>query len=232
MNVVITGASRGIGKELAEHFAKEGADLYLCSREMGKTIQWQQALMEQYQVKVVSFNADLGDADDTKAFGEQLLNALDHVDVLINNAGVYQPGSIHNEPEGQLEKMMAVNLFSAYHLTRILVPRMIERKAGHIFNMSSIAALKAYQNGGSYSISKFALTGFSKNLREELLQHGIKVTTVYPGATMTSSWEGSGIDPNRIMESSDIAKMVVAASKLSPQACVEDIVIRPILGDL
>jgi len=232
MNVVITGASRGIGKELAGHFAKEGADLYLCSREMGKTIQWQQTLMEQYQVKVVSFNADLGDATDTKAFGEQLLNALDHVDVLINNAGVYQPGSIHNEPDGQLEKMMAVNLFSAYHITRILVPRMIERKSGHIFNMSSIAALKAYQNGGSYSISKFALTGFSKNLREELMGHGIKVTTVYPGATMTSSWDGSGIDPNRIMEASDIAKMVVAASKLSPQACVEDIVIRPILGDL
>jgi short-subunit dehydrogenase len=232
MNVVITGASRGIGKELAEYFAREGADLYLCSREMEKTIQWQQALMEQYHVKVVSFNADLGDADDTKAFGEQLLDALDHVDVLINNAGLYQPGSIHNEPDGQLEKMMAVNLFSAYHLTRILVPRMIERKSGHIFNMSSIAALKAYQNGGSYSISKFALTGFSKNLREELMGHGIKVTTVYPGATMTSSWDGSGIDPNRIMEASDIAKMVVAASKVSPQACVEDIVIRPILGDL
>jgi short-subunit dehydrogenase len=232
MNVVITGASRGIGKELAEHFAKEGADLYLCSRDMGKTIQWQQALMEKYQIKVVSFNADLGDADDTKAFGEQLLHSLDHVDVLINNAGVYQPGSIHNEPDGQLEKMMAVNLFSAYYLTRILVPRMIERKSGHIFNMSSIAALKAYQNGGSYSISKFALTGFSKNLREELMQHGIKVTTVYPGATMTSSWDGSGIDPNRIMESSDIATMIVAASKLSPQACVEDMVIRPILGDL
>jgi len=232
MNVVITGSSRGIGRELAEHFAKEGADLYLCSREMGKTIQWQQALMEQYHVKVVSFNADLGDDHDTKAFGKQLLDALDHVDVLINNAGVYQPGSIHNEPEGQLEKMMAVNLFSAYHLTRILVPRMIERRSGHIFNMSSIAALKAYQNGGSYSISKFALTGFSKNLREELMGHGIKVTTVYPGATMTSSWDGSGIDPNRIMESSDIAKMIVAASKLSPQACVEDLVIRPILGDL
>jgi len=232
MNVVITGASRGIGKELAEHFAKEGADLYLCSREMEKTFQWQQALMEQYHVKVVSFNADLGDADETKAFGKQLLDTLDHVDVLINNAGVYQPGSVHNEPDGQLEKMMAVNLFSAYHLTRILVPRMIERKSGHIFNMSSIAALKAYQNGGSYSISKFALTGFSKNLREELMGHGIKVTTVYPGATMTSSWDGSGIDPNRIMESSDIAKMIVAASKLSPQACVEDLVIRPILGDL
>jgi short-subunit dehydrogenase len=232
MNVVITGASRGIGKELAEHFAKEGADLYLCSRDMGKTIHWQQELMKKYQVKIVSFNADLGDTVDTKEFGALLLDALDHVDVLINNAGVYQPGSIHNEPDGQLEKMMAVNLFSAYHLTRILVPRMIERKSGHIFNMSSIAALKAYQNGGSYSISKFALTGFSKNLREELMGHGVKVTTVYPGATMTSSWDGSGIDPNRIMKSSDIAKMIVAASKLSPQACVEDMVIRPILGDL
>ena len=232
MNVLITGASRGIGKELALHFAKEGASLFLCSRDMGKTIQWQQELMEKYKIKVVSFNVDLGDAEETKAFGVQLLDAVEHIDILINNAGVYEPGSIHNEPEGQLEKMIAVNLYSAYHLTRVVVPRMIERKSGHIFNMSSIAALKAYPNGGSYSISKFALTGFSKNLREELLEHGIKVTTVYPGATMTSSWDGSGIDPNRIMESSDIAKMIVAASKLSPQACVEDMVIRPILGDL
>ena len=232
MNVLITGASRGIGKELALHFAMEGASLFLCSRDMGKSIQWQQELMEKYKIKVVSFNVDLGDAEETKAFGAQLLDAVEHIDILINNAGVYEPGSIHNEPEGQLEKMIAVNLYSAYHLTRVVVPRMIERKSGHIFNMSSIAALKAYPNGGSYSISKFALTGFSKNLREELLEHGIKVTTVYPGATMTSSWDGSGIDPNRIMESSDIAKMIVAASKLSPQACVEDMVIRPILGDL
>jgi short-subunit dehydrogenase len=232
MNVVITGASRGIGKELALNFAKEGASLFLCSRDMDKAILWQQEFMYKYQIKVVSFNAYLGDEEQTKAFGAQLLNAVEHVDILINNAGVYEPGSIHNEPEGQLEKMISVNLYCAYHLTRILVPRMIERKSGHIFNMSSIAALKSYPNGGSYSISKFALTGFSKNLREELMGHGIEVTTVYPGATMTSSWDGSGIDPNRIMEASDIAKMIVVASKLSPQACVEDLVIRPILGDL
>jgi short-subunit dehydrogenase len=76
------------------------------------------------------------------------------------------------------------------------------------------------------------MDGFSKNLREELMPFGIKVTTVHPGATMTSSWDGSGINPERIMETSDIAKMIIAASKLSPQACVEDIVIRPLLGDL
>ena len=98
--------------------------------------------------------------------------------------------------------------------------------------MSSTAALQAYHNGGSYSISKFALTGFSKNLREELMEHGIKVTTIYPGATMTDSWAEAGIDPQRIMHTNDLAAMIVAASKLSPQACVEELLIRPLLGDL
>lgn len=92
--------------------------------------------------------------------------------------------------------------------------------------------MKAYPNGGSYSISKWALDGFSKNLREEMKAFNVKVTTVYPGATLTSSWDGMDIDSKRILEAADIAKMIIAASELSAQACVEDIVIRPQLGDL
>lgn len=232
MQVVITGASRGIGKEVATFFAREGADLFLCSRNMDKTRVWQQELMKTYGIQVTSFNADLGDPLQVKLFAKQLLNATDQIDIVVNNTGIYEPGSVYNEPEGQLEKMISVNLYSAYHLTRALLPSMIKRKSGHIFNISSIAALKAYANGGSYSISKFAMAGFSKNLREEMMPLGIKVTTVHPGATMTSSWEGADIDPKRIMEASDIAKMIVAASKLSQQACVEEIIIRPLLGDL
>lgn len=109
---------------------------------------------------------------------------------------------------------------------------MIARRQGHIFNMCSIASLQAYHNGGSYSISKFALMGFSKNLREELKQYNIKVTAVYPGAVMTESWSGFDNTTQRIMEADDIAAMIVAATKLSPQAVVEDIIIRPQLGDL
>jgi short-subunit dehydrogenase len=109
---------------------------------------------------------------------------------------------------------------------------MMKKKNGHIFNICSIAALKAYPNGGSYSISKYALMGFSKNLREEMKPFNIKVTTVYPGAVYTASWEESGIDPKRIMETTDIADSIYTISKLSPQACVEDIVLRPQLGDL
>jgi len=127
---------------------------------------------------------------------------------------------------------MAVNLYSAYHLTRTLLPAMIARKAGHIFNMCSVASLKAYPNGGAYSISKFALAGFSANLREEMKAFGIKVTTVYPGAAYTDSWAGSGVDPQRIMEAGDIADMILAAARLSPQATVEEIILRPQLGDL
>jgi NADP-dependent 3-hydroxy acid dehydrogenase YdfG len=123
-------------------------------------------------------------------------------------------------------------LYGTYHLTRALLPAMMKKKSGHIFNISSIAGLKAYANGGSYSISKYAVRGFSKNLREEMKPFNIKVTTVYSGAVFTDSWAGAGINPERIMEVDDIANMIYAASLLSPQACVEDIVIRPQLGDL
>jgi short-subunit dehydrogenase len=108
----------------------------------------------------------------------------------------------------------------------------MQRKAGHIFNICSIAALQAYKNGGAYSISKFAMLGFSKNLREEMKPHNIKVTAIMPGATYTDSWEGSGISAQRIMEAADIAELVYNASRLSPQACVEEIIVRPQLGDL
>jgi short-subunit dehydrogenase len=153
-------------------------------------------------------------------------------DVLINSAGQFIPGSVYNEPEGALEKTIEINLYSAYHLTRLLLPKMMEAKRGHIFNICSIASIKAYHNGGAYSISKFALLGFGKNLREEMKPHNIKVTSVIPGAAYTDSWSSSGIDSKRMMEADDVAKMVYAASQLSPQACVEEIIMRPQLGDL
>jgi short-subunit dehydrogenase len=109
---------------------------------------------------------------------------------------------------------------------------MMKKKNGHIFNMCSIASLHAYKNGGSYGISKFAIMGFSKNLREELKPYNIKVSAVYPGAVFTDSWSGFDNTEKRIMEANDIAAMIIAASKLSSAAVMEDIVIRPQLGDL
>lgn len=233
MNILITGASRGFGWSIAEKFAAAGYDIFLTART--ETVLETAALNLAQSFPSIKVNhkaADLSKKEQVVSLAKWFKGHKVPLDVLINNAGSFVPGSVHSEPEGALEKMLDTNLMSAYHLTRLLIPGMMERKQGHIFNICSIASLQAYANGGAYSISKFALLGFSKNLREEMKPHGIKVTAVLPGAAFTDSWKGSGVDPKRIMESEDIAQMILAASRLSPQACVEEIVMRPLLGDL
>lgn len=232
MNIIITGASKGIGFAIAEVFAANGHNLYLTSKTAADLLNAVDSLKQQFpKVKIMYQAADLSKKEEVDAFANWCLQNTTP-QILINNAGYFVPGKLQNEPAGQLEAQLNVNLFSAYHLTRALLPNMITAKSGHVFNICSIASLDAYENGGAYSISKFALLGFSKNLRLELKDQGIKVTAVCPGAVYTNSWSGSGVDPKRIMESSDIAKMIYAASQLSPQAVVEDIVMRPQLGDL
>jgi len=233
MNCIITGASRGLGKAMAEIFADGGYDLFLSARDQVRLSATAAELQKRYPAtNIRSQAADMGRKEEVLGFARWLLDAGAAIDVLINNAGQFIPGSVYNEKDGVLETLMTVNLYSAYYLTRQLLPSMMTRRSGHIFNICSVASLQAYPNGGAYSISKYALAGFSANLREEMKSYGIKVTTVYPGAAYTDSWAGSGVDPHRIMEAEDVAAMVYAASRLSPQATVEEILLRPQLGDL
>jgi NADP-dependent 3-hydroxy acid dehydrogenase YdfG len=109
---------------------------------------------------------------------------------------------------------------------------MIERKKGHIFNLCSTASITAYTNGGAYCVSKFALYGMTKVLREELKPHGIRVTAILPGATLTASWEGVDLPPERFIQATDVAKMIWSAYNLSPGAVIEEILMRPQLGDI
>ena len=231
-NIIITGASRGFGYAIAQIFAENGNDLLLTSMNEHRLFQAVGELQNKYQGIIIKAKPfDLRRKEQTQAFGEWCLKN-GSPDVLVNNAGSFAGSNVHDEEDGALEEMIETNLYSAYHLTRVIVPAMIEKKNGHIFNMSSIAGLKAYPNGGSYSISKFAMRGFSINLRDELKPYNIKVTTVFPGAAYTDSWAASGLERQRFMEATDIAKMVYAASQLSPQACVEEIILRPQLGDI
>jgi short-subunit dehydrogenase len=233
MNAVITGASRGIGKEVARIFALHGYDLYLCSQNEESLLKTIEELEMLYpNISINGQALDLGKKQNAQLFAEWLLNQAGTVDVLVNNVGTFIQGNVSDEPDGALEKMLEVNLYSAYHTTRALLPRMIAAEQGHIFNICSIASLAAYPGGGAYSISKYALLGFTKNLRQEMKFHGIKVTAVIPGAVYTDSWKGSGVPHERIMEAQDIAKLIYNATQLSPQAVVEEIVVRPQMGDL
>ena len=233
MNIVITGAGKGMGKALTRRFAADNNNIFICSRTESDLKGVVAEIINDFkQSRINYFVTDLSTKEGVLDFAKWIEKQDIEVDILINNAGSFIPGSVYNEEEGALEKMIETNLYSAYYLTRALLPKMMQNKQGHIFNMSSIAALQAYNNGGAYSISKFALTGFSKNLREEMKPYNIKVTTVYPGAVYTASWAESGVDPARIMDEKDIAELIYSAASLSPQACVEDIIVRPIKGDL
>ena len=232
MNIIITGASKGLGKAMAKKFALDGNTLFLCARNEDQLNATANEIQNESPNSIIyTKKVDVSKKNEVIEFGNFCLQK-GSPDILINNAGQFIQGSVYNEVDGALEQMITTNLYSAYYLSRAIIPAMMETKRGHIFNICSIASLQAYQHGGSYSISKFAMLGFSKNLRDELKPHNIKVTSVLPGAAYTDSWIGSGVDEKRIMEANDIAIMVYAASQLSAQACVEEILLRPQLGDL
>jgi short-subunit dehydrogenase len=231
--IVISGGTKGIGKAIALHFAKEGFNIAVCARSTEDLDEFKKEIKTEFPaIEVFTQKADLKNILDVKTFAESVLQNFNSVDVLINNAGTYVGGNIHDEADGVLEHLIETNLYSAYHLTRAFLPSILENQDGHIFNMCSVASLIAYPNGGSYSISKFALLGFSKCLREELKDKGVKVTSIMPGATWSDSWAGVDLPKERIMPASDIARMIWGAYDLSKVGVVEDLVIRPMLGDL
>jgi len=232
-NAVITGATHGIGKAVAEKLLSEGFSVAICARNEDELVKIVNGWQDQFsKATVVAIAADLAVKEDVNRFATKVLEAFESVHLLVNNAGLFFPGKLAEEPEGQLEQLMAVNVYSAYHLTRALLPVMKSQKEGHIFNLCSVASLKAYENGGAYSITKYALHGFSENLRFEVMEFAIKVTAIMPGATWSRSWSGSGLPQERLMKAEDVADMIWAAYQLSPQANVETIIMRPLYGDV
>jgi len=233
MKIIITGGTKGIGRAIAEVFAKQNFDIAVCSRTQSDLDKMEESLaMANPDIEVLTQVCNMKNKAEVLAFADLIKDKWGDFDVLINNAGVFLPGAIVEEEDGNLEMMMETNLYSAYYFTRALLPILVKKGKGHIFNMCSIASQIAYPNGGSYSISKFALLGFSKVLREELKELGIKVTSILPGATWSNSWKDVDLPKERLMEANDIALSTWNAYSLSPSAVVEEIVLRPQLGDL
>ncbi len=233
MNIIITGATKGIGRAIALKFAQNGFNIAACARNADQL----SALKSELQllnpnIQVHTMNCDVSQKEQVIQFANFCKAHFTKIDVLINNAGVFLPGNIHNEPEGTLETLINTNLYSAYHLTRAITPVMLNEKSGHIFNICSVASINAYDAGGSYAISKFALYGFSKNLRHELKKDNIRVTAVLPGATLTDSWKGTTLPDSRFIDVDDVATLIFQAWSVSGRTVVEEILIRPMEGDI
>jgi len=224
--IFITGASRGIGLAIATLFNQHGANLILhCASEASAASL--KATFPNHTILV----ANLADPVQVKTLCDKI-KELPPLDILINNAGTFLPGAIHQEEEGTFEHLMAVNLTAPYHITRAALNLMMPRSEGHIINICSTASLVGYTNGGSYCISKFGLLGLTRVLREELKPFRIKVTAILPGATYTDSWKSSGLPEDRFISAQDLAELIYTTCTLSPHAVVEDIVVRPLLGDI
>jgi len=231
--LVITGGSKGIGRSIILKFAKMNFDIITCSRNLDDLSKLKTDVKNESKTVSVNFiQSDLSKKKECQNFIDYVKSFKRNLDLLINNVGIFSPGKIYNEEEGILKKMIDTNLYSNYHISRGLLPTMLSRKKGHIFNICSIASKIAYSNGGSYCISKFALYGMSLCLREELKDKGIRVTSVLPGATLTSSWDGSEFDKNRFVQPDDIAESIFSIYNMSSGTNVEEIIIRPQLGDI
>ena len=230
--IVVTGGTKGIGKAIIRLFADKGFDIVTCSRSEADLQALGDEIATAYpNISFQTHRADLSDKAEVEDFVSFVQTHSVGVDVLVNNAGLFIPGEVHKEDEGVLDQMLKANLHSAYHVTRGLLPA-ITNNQGHIFNMCSTASIMPYENGGSYCIAKHALLGFTKVLRQELKEKQVRVTAILPGATYTASWEGVEMPEERFMDPADVAHAVWGAYALSPRSVVEEILIRPQLGDL
>jgi len=231
--IVVTGGTKGIGKAIVEKFAQEKFYILTCSRNEKNVSDLLTEIRSKYkECKIEALAADLSQKAEVLRFADFVKEKIQKIDVLLHNTGVFLPGQIHNETEGTIEKMIETNVYSAYHLTRVLLPLMMPFREGHIFTICSTASITPYINGGSYCISKFALLGFTKVLREEMKPHNIRVTAILPGATLTDSWAGIDLPPERFIKPEDISQTLWSAYQLSSQAVIEEILIRPQLGDI
>ena len=231
--IVITGGSKGIGKSIALKFAQENFDIYTCSRNQDDLLKLKNELNSLNQnITLYTFSCDLSTKDGCNSFINFINDNTKKIDILVNNVGTFIPGKLIEEDDSALEKMIDINLYSNYWITKGLINLMTNYREGHIFNICSIASKVAYANGGSYCISKFALYGMSQCLREELKDFDVKVTAVLPGAVRTGSWDGTTLPDERFIIPDDVSNSIFSAYDTSKGATIEEIIIRPQLGDI
>jgi len=230
--VLITGATRGIGRALALEFAGRGCSIAFCARSEAAVSAFELLLRRDFSIDAFGFAVDLSSKNEVQQFGALATKRLGGLDILVNNAGIFLPGTIGMEEEGVFEQLMSVNLAAPYHLSRAVLPALKQSKRAHIFNVCSTASIMAYTNGGSYCISKFGLLGMTKVLRAETLGSAIRVTAVLPGATLTDSWAGSDLPAARFMQPEAVAKAVGACWDVNESSVVEELLVRPLQGDI
>lgn len=234
MTILITGGSSGIGFGIAQSCAKAGHDLLLVARNRRRLELAQRKLRSIAPVNVRIFSADISRPPEVKRVRLFCRAQAAWPDVIVLNAGIFVGGKISRVRPGDIEKIMATNVYSTFSFTREFVSILQRRRQSKMILIGSTAGLEPHKSetyGSLYSVTKFATRGVALNLRRELRSKGIGVTHIAPGSVMTEMWGRDG-RPAQMLKPSDIGELVVSLLKLSSKAVVEEIIIRPIGGNI
>lgn len=233
MTIVVTGASQGIGAAIAEAFATQYDDarIALVARSTDKLESVADTCRDHGATPLVC-PTDVTDDEAVAAMAERVRNIWGTPDVVVNNAGAFTPAPLSELTADGFRSQIDVNLTSAFVVTQAFLPSMRERGSGHLFYTASVASLQAYPGNAGYCASKHGLRGLARVVREETKDEDVRVTTVFPGATHTPTWDGVDIDAERLMPAEDIANTVVHAYALSDRTVMEEVLLRPQQGDV
>jgi short-subunit dehydrogenase len=232
MVCVVTGASQGIGQAMAEAFAGEpGARLALVARQEGRLAEVA-ARCRARGAEAAVYPCDVQDDVQVAETARAVLARWGAPDVLVNNAGLFRPGPLLETAAAAFREQLAVNLTSAFVVTQAFLGAMLARGRGHLFFLGSVASLRAYPGSVAYCAAKHGVLGLARVVREETKGRGLRVTTLLPGATFTPSWDGVDLPEERFMPPEDVAQAALAAYRLGPRSVVEEILLRPQLGDV
>lgn len=231
--VVVTGASQGIGEAVARAFAAAvpGVRLALLARNAAN-LDRVAAAVRDAGAHALALPTDVTDEAATDDAARAVADRWGSADVLVANAGLFRPGPLLDTSLADFRDQIDANLTSAFLTTRAFLPAMQAARRGLVVYTGSIASIKGYAGGGAYTAAKHGLLGLARVVREETKAHGVRVTTLLPGATRTPSWDGTAEPDERFMPPEDVAAAVVDVWRLSPRTVVEEILLRPQLGDL
>jgi 3-oxoacyl-[acyl-carrier protein] reductase len=233
MNILITGASKGIGKAIALKMASRGHHLSLCARNIKNLEALAAEIKREFSsIKIYIQAANCNIREEVISFAEKTIAEFGFIDVIINNAGAFKPSRILDEDEDSLQSHLDVNLLAPYYLYKKLGPLMRDAQKGYIVNICSVASKELIVDAGSYCVTKAALLSLNNIMRKEMMDHGVKVTAILPGSTLTSSWEGTTIPSAQFVQPEDVAEAVDAVLNLSVGANIEEITIKPLHGQI
>lgn len=223
---VISGASRGIGKSIAERYAREGAKLVISAHSEGPLLEVRDEL-KSIGTECVGVVADMAIEDDVENFIQTAFNSFGRIDVLVNNAGFGMFKPVTEMSTEEYDRLFDVNMRGTFIATRESLKHMIRQNDGVIINIASLAGKNAIENGAVYAATKWAMLGFGKSIMLEVRKHNIRVITICPGSVDTDFSLNPSTNREKILKPEDVAEAAVLAASLPARAMMSEVDLRP-----